>query len=636
MLQRIRDKSSSKVFYITLLVLMTGGLLFFGIGDYSFGGATTFVAKVGKEVITEQDFQQRFDEQRRQMRTMMRDAYQPKMFETPEFKRQLLDQLIDEALIQQAGAAAGLAVTDSRLQEEIAKIEAFQVNGKFDQNQYQLALRGSGFSPRQFDARMRRDMAVRELPAQLAASTLVTAGDVNDFVRLRDQTRDFRYLALPESVLADAAVSADDEQKYFAAHSADYVTPEQVAVEYVELDGAALAPGPAATETDLRRRYDTQASRFGTKEQRLASHILVEVAAGADAAAQKAAQIEAESLAAELVAGKSFAELAKASSDDVGTRAAGGDLGWIEPGIMEPAFEQALQALKPGGISAPVRTEQGYHLIQLREMKAGAIKSFDEVRAQLESEFVLEQHNEQLADLQDKLFTAADQANGTLEPLAKAIGATVQTTPLFSQDVGFGIAMFPEIRAAAFSPEVKTDGLSSEPIEVSKGRMVVIRLAQHQAAKPRAFAAVKPEVHALLLSERKQKANREAADAAFKRLLGGESLDAIATSLGAAVSDGKAVGRQGLNLDSQLVAEVFKMPRPNAGGVSHGLVEVTGKKFALVDLQVVQNGDPAKLDAAAKTAARDQLRQDLSTLESSALRKALRARTSIVVNEERL
>jgi len=636
MLQLIRDKSSSKVFYITLLVLMTGGLLVFGIGDYSFGGATTYVAKVGKEIITEQDFQQRFDEQRRQMRTMMRDAYQPKMFETPEFKRQLLDQLIDEALIQQAGAAAGLAVTDTRLQAEIAKIEAFQVNGKFDQDRYQLALRGSGFSPRQFEARMRRDMAVKELPAQLAASALVTTGDANNFVRLRDQTRDFRYLALPQSVLADAVVSADDEQKYFAAHAADYVTPEQVAVEYVELDGAALAPAAAPSEADLRSRYAAQAARFGTKEQHLASHILVEVAAGADAATQKSALQKAETLAAELAAGKEFAELAKASSADAGTRAAGGDLGWIEAGIMEPAFEQALLALKPGEVSAPVRTEQGYHLILLREVKPAATKSFEEVRAQLETEFAQEQHNEKLADLQDKLFTVADQANGTLEPLAKAIGGTVQTTPLFSQDVGFGIAMFPEIRAAAFSLEVKTDGLSSEPIEVSKDRMVVIRLAQHKPATPRAFDAVKPEVHALLLSERQQKANREAADAALKRLLGGETLEAIAASLGATVSEGKAVGRQGLNQDRQLLAEVFKMPRPQAGGTIHGLAEVAGKKFALLELQAVHDADPKALDAAAQTAVRDQLRQDLSALESAALRKALRARTKIEVNEDRL
>jgi peptidyl-prolyl cis-trans isomerase D len=635
MLQQIRDKSGSKIIYSLLMILMIGGMAFFGIGDYSFGGAQPYVAKVGDEIISEGDFSERMQEQQSRMRSMMGESYNAKMFDTPEFRRRLLDQLIDEELITQAGAGAGMGVSNAKVRDEIAKIDAFKRDGKFDKELYLQLLKSNGMSPQKFQERMRRDIAVRELPEQINATSMVTSKDVDAYVRLRDQKRNFRYVSLMPAAVAPETITDAQIKQYFDAHSIDYVTPEQVAIEYVELNGASIPP-VQPQEADLLKRYQEQSHRFGTNEQRLASHILVEVAESADADAQKAAQQKAESIAAELAAGKDFAATAIASSDDIGSKANGGDLGWIEKGSMEPAFEEALFALEVGKTTAPIRTSQGYHIVQLREVRAASLKPFEEVRAELETEYINEKRQDTFAELQDKLFTAADHTSGTLEPLAKAIGVEVKTSELFTRDFGPGIAMFPDVREAAFSLEVKDDGLTSEPIEVGKEQIIVLRLAQLKASQPRTLEDAKEEVRSLLISEATTKASRDAADAALKRLLGGETLDTIAAGLGVGVVEAKDVPRQGSTHDAALVSEVFKMAKPKAEAFTNGLAKLNESSYALVQLQSVVDGDASKLDEAARTAARDQLRQELAAAEAAAFREALRARVPVKIDETKI
>ncbi len=636
MLQQIREKAGTKFFYYVLMILIILGMAMFGLGDYSFGGSQPYVAKVGDEIISENAFAARVDENRRQMRSMMGASYNAKMFDTPEYRRRLLDQMIDEELISQAGAAAGMAVSDARLRDEIFKIESFQRDGKFDNNLYVQLLQANSMSVTQFQERIRRDLAVRELPSQISSTSLVTGKDVDAFVRLRDQLRSFRYASLPSAVVAPESITDAAVKQYFDGHSVEYVHPEQLSIEYVELDGNALRPVGPLEESVLRARYTEQSDRFGTKEQRLASHILIEVAENANADAEKTAKQKADAIVSELNAGKIFAEVAQASSEDIGSKASGGDLGWIERGSMEPTFEEALFALESGKVSAPVRTTQGYHVIELREIRPAAIKSFEEVRAELDAEMIEEQRLHSFTEAQDKLFEAADQNTGTLEPMAKAINGQVQTSELFSREGGNGIAAFPEIREAAFSPEVKDDGLTSELIELSNDRIVVLRLAERKPSKPRTFDETKDQIRSLLLSEAVAKNAREAGDAALKRLLGGESLETIAASAGVAVVDAADSGRQGIAHDSALLAEAFKLPRPAQGAVSKGLAKINDTGYALIELRSVVDGDITKLDDAARTAARDQLKQELAATEAEAFLKALRARTAIKIDETKV
>lgn len=636
MLQTIREKSTSKIFYVLLMFLMIGGLLFFGVGDYSFGGSQPYVAKVGKEIISESEFARRVDENRTRMRQMMGEAYNAKMFDTPDYRRQLLEQMIDEELITQAGAAAGMAISDAKVNEEIGKITSFHTAGKFDNALYLQVLQANNLTHPQFKERIRSDLSLRELPSQINSTALVTDADVDTFLRLRDQLRSFRYVILPVSAPAPDSITDEAIKQYFDAHSIEYSHPEQVSVEYVEIDGAALGPVEPPSEQELRDYYETQLHRYGTKEQRLASHVLIELPENADADAEKQAKQKIDALAAEINAGKTFAEVATQSSDDIGSKAAGGDLGWIESGSMEPAFEAALFALEAGQVSAPVRSAQGYHLIEAREIRPAALRSFDDVRAELDAELVEDRRVTRFSDLQDKLYDTLDQTSGTLEPVAKAVGMEVQKSDMFSRDFGMGIALSPDVREAAFSVEVKEDGLSSEPIQLGRERIAVLRLLERTAAKPKTLDEVKEAVRSVLLTEASTTASKEAGDAAFKRLLAGEALDVIATSVGATTVDAADTGRQGLTHDAVLVAEAFKVARPAENSVSNALVKLNDSGYALLQIYAVVEGDPGKLDEAARSAARDQLKQELAATEAEAFRKALRASVPIRIDESKI
>jgi peptidyl-prolyl cis-trans isomerase D len=415
------------------------------------------------------------------------------------------------------------------------------------------------------------------------------------------------------------------------------MTDELVALEYVEIDAARLPAGAPPDEAALKAKYEEDKARFVTSEQRLASHILVRVAADADAEAQKAALAKAAKVAEEARAGKDFAELARAQSDDVGSKAQGGDLGWIERGVTEPAFEDALYKLEPGKVSDPVRTDEGYHVILVREVQGEHVKPFEEVRADLERELVETARNDAYDELSTKFTDALYMDQTVLEPAAKAAGLEIQRTGLFGRQGGSeGLAADPRVVQAAFSDEVLVEGNVSDPIELGPNHIVVVRVDEHQASTAKPLAEVRDQIVARLNAEAAKKRTTEKAEALFARVNAGTSLDDVAKELGGTVVEAKGIGRAGMNHDPQLVADVFELPRPAADKPQRARVEIAGGSHAIVELSAVTDGDPTKADAAARDSVRQLLSQGLAAVEQRAVIDALRAELDIKVAEERL
>lgn len=636
MLQSIRDKSGSKIAYFILMLLMAA-FMFFGIQGYFVASGDTGVAKVGSSEITASEYRARMNEHVQRMRAMMGESFNSDFFNTPQYKRQVIDQLVDEELLTQAGAAAGVAISDARLREEIMKIEAFQIDGRFVPAQYTAVLQANNMTVEEFEQRMRRDIAVRELPSQIETSALVTDAEVDHYVRLRDQTRSFRYLALNTPTVTADQVTDDEAKAYFQKNASKFETKEQVALEYVELNAATLVV-PPADDALLRDRYEQQKSlRYGSGDQRLASHILVSVGADADAEAQKAALAKANELLAKIRGGVAFEAVARESSEDIGSKENGGDLGWIEKtGTFEPAFEDALFGLEVGAVSEPVRTDQGYHLITVRESRAASFRPFEDVRAELEAEYATTEREHLFGEKFNELVDQAFSSPGSLEPTAKALEVSVQKTELFDRDFGPGIAVYPKVREAAFSDPVLVERNNSEAIEIGENHVVVVRVLEHKPAAPRKFEDVVGEVKAAVAADRQAKQAKDQADALFKRFQGGESLDALAASEQAQVAVAEGVGRNAMTHDAKLVSEVFKLARPAEGKTTTALLQGGDQRYALVELSAVKDGDAKSLDEAARNAARDSLKSGFAAGDNIALRDALRKRVKIVVHEDRL
>ncbi len=635
MLQSIRNKATSW-FALAIIFLALFSLTFFGIGDYITTRTDTWVAKVGDEEIAPEAFRQRFQQWRQDMRQRMGDAFDPRMLEQPAFRRQILDQMIDEALLRQANERMGIVVSPGRLRSEIVSIPAFQVAGQFNEQSYRSVLANQGMSPAMFDRRLRDDIAARAIPQSVFVSAVVTAAEIDAHLRLAEQLRDFAFVRVtePAEPVSDQ-VTAEERQAFYDANSAEFMSPETVTLEYIEIDAATMPVPERADEQTLRDRYDNELARFSTPEQRLASHILVR-ADGPDADAQRAALDTATGLVAQARAeGADFAALASEHSADLGSRGQGGDLGWVDRGQTDPAFEDALFALEAGAVSDPVRTDEGYHVILLREVRAATQQPFEEVREQLATEFQASERERLFAERSGEMIDLIYEDPGSLRPAAEALGLEIRTAGPFRRDSFDGLFESADVRDAAFSDEVLLEGQVSDAIDVSPTRRVAIRVTEHAKSEPLPLDEVAAQIDARIVAERRAAAVRSHAEALLARLDGGESLAEIAASIGAEVEQAQQVGRAAAAPEQALVAEVFRMPRPAEDAPVRRLVALE-PGHALVELTRVVDGDPAAVPEARREQVRTELEQARALAESRALIATLRAAADIQVAEERM
>lgn len=635
MLQKLNEKLHGLLAKIVLgiVVVIFGG--FFGIEGYFNPRSDTFAAKVNGHEIAQQDFRQRFDQIRAQMQRTYGKAFDASTFDTPERRREVLDQMINEQLLLDANDKLGAVVPAAAIRDEIASYPAFQVDGKFNADQYLLLLNSQRKTPAEFQDDVRRDIQLRGLTQQLAAGALITNADVNNYLRLRDQARDFRYLKLDKPT-ADAKISDADIDAYYKAHGDAFMTAEKVSLDYVELDATKMHVSSSVDDATLKAQYQDQKANFMSPEQRLVSHILIKVDKNADAAAQKAALAKAQTIEEQLKAGKDFATLAKADSDDLGSKAQGGDLGWIEKGVTDPAFESALFAMTKGEISKPVKSEEGYHIIDLRDIRPEKVRSFDEVKADLAKKYLEGEREREYSDISGKLTDAIYQDPTSLAPAAKELGLTVQKTDLFARTGGTGIAANPAVIKAAYSNSVLTEGNTSDPVELGPNHIVVVRVDQHVKPTLKPLAAVREDISKILVEQQVAKLASTRADTLYARLQKGESLDKLAAELKLTVSDEKDIGREAANLDRALVDAVFKLARPQGGKPVDGRVALANDAYALLQLDAVHDGDPSKRDATTIEAARNQLRQGAGTEAVRGFIASLRKAAKVEVAEDRL
>jgi len=636
MLQTLHDRFSGIAAKILLgvVVIVFGG--FFGIEQYMNPKTDTFVAKVDGKEIGQDQFRQAYNNYRSQMQQAYGAQFDAAAFDTPERKRQVLDKLINDQLLANANEKLGIMVPVTQVRAAIQNISAFQTDGKFDPDLYRLRLQAVGRTAQSFQDDVIKDLATNQLPSDLAQSSIVTNAEIDSYLKLRDQTRDFSYIKLDRPV-ADAVKVADaDLEKYYKDHGGEFMTAEKISLAYVELDAAKMKSDVTPDEATLKQRYEEQKAKFTAPEQRQASHILVKVEKNANADAQKAALEKAKAIEAEIKAGKDFATLAKEKSDDLGSKSQGGDLGWLEKGLTDPAFETALWAMKKGDVSAPVLSPEGYHLIQLRDVREGKVKPFEEVKAELAKQYLETENERRYSDLAGRLVDALGN-DPSLANAAKQFNLPLQKTTLFTRSGGEGIAANPAVTKAAFAPGVLVEGNTSDAITLAPNHVVFVHLDQHETPVQKPLDQVREEIRGKLVTVQLAKQAKEQADTLYARLQKGETLEQVAAVVKAKVEQQKDIGRNAANLDGRLVTEVFKLARPaTADKPMTAEVALANDAYALVALTAVKDADPSKLDAKSKEAARNQLAQGYSNDAVRGFLDALRKSAEVKIAEDRL
>ncbi|MCO5056242.1 peptidyl-prolyl cis-trans isomerase [Thermomonas sp.] len=655
MLQALRDKTTGWIAGI-ILTIVTVPFAFFGMESYMQQSVETYVARIAQPPtwwpsapnvwpitylwtsadIEADAFRQRVDLVRENMRQRQGDNFDPKQFESKDNKRRILDGLIDDQVLQFAAEQDDLAISDEEVRKAIQAMPDFQVDGVFNADRYQLILASQNppLTPTAFQDKIREGLKNDLIPAGIADSAFVTAAEIDRLARLLSETRDVNWVMLPLPPADTAPVTDAQITAWYDAHRSEFRKPESVRLEYVVVDGSTL-PKPASDDAALRQLYQQQIAKYSTPEQREVSHILVQVAANASESEKKAAEAKARRLAAEARApGADFAALARANSDDAGSKNKGGDLGWIRKEDMVPAFGTAAFALPAGQISAPVKSEFGWHIIKVSEVRPAVQRPFEEVRADLERELAQGSQEREFNDLIGKLVDEVLKSPTSLEPAAKAMGLTVQTTPAFTRAGGPGIAGDQKVLRAAFSDTLIQDGTASDPIEIGPDKTVLIRVFDHEPERALPLAQVRDAVIAAIRADRQRKAAAAAADALLKEA---ESKGLADAANAAKLAMGGLDGMQrGMPIPSQQAADVlFNQPRPENDRPRLGKALVGGA-YMVYAIRAVHDGNLAQVTAQDRNTLREQMTMANGERAREAFIRALRARYQIKVAEDRL
>ncbi|MDO5506223.1 MAG: peptidyl-prolyl cis-trans isomerase [Pseudoxanthomonas suwonensis] len=661
MLQFLREKTTGWI-AIAILILLSIPFAFFGMEQYLFQRNATWVATVEapptwwrgapswwpakmlwqREEITADDFRIAFDEARRQAREQQGELFDPRAFESAENKREVLERLVDQRMLALDAARGGLVVSNAQVRKVVLAQPEFQVDGRFDPQRYQMAL-AAGNPPRtpvQYDEFLRDRMQETLLPFALLESAFVTDSELDRLLRLSGESRDVSFFVL-QPVADEAPVDDAEAKAWYDAHPADYRVPEMVDVEYVEFDASQVAATAPPSESALRAQYEQNKSRYGAASERLVSHILVEVDASADAAAQQAAEAEARQLVEQARApGADFGALAQASSDDAGSASAGGDLGWIgQDGSMVKPFEDAVFEAEPGSIVGPVRTDFGWHVIHVRESKQGSVQPFEEVREQLAEELARNDRERAYSDALTRMMDEVYKNPTSLEAAARAGGVSVKTLAGLpregSADAGV-VGSHPLVLREAFSEVLIQDGTVSDPIEVGPEHNVLLRVSRHVPASTRPLEQVREEVAAAVRADRARKALEADAEALLAEVKGGKTLDAVATARGLEAIDIPSLPRNVPMPDMEASKALFSVPAPSEGEVSPGRTRLADGGAMVFVVTRVTPGDPATASEEERNTLRGQIAQVNALGEIEALRKALRQRYRISIEESRL
>ena len=595
MLTTIHEKTQGWIMAV-ILGLFTIPFALWGVSSYFEYAGATKVATVDGHGISVAAYRSALERQRAALEEAMGRSVDPRIFDTRKFKQQVLDGLIDRMLLDRAAASQGYRISNTDLAEYIRRAPQFRSGGRFDLQLYRSFVQNTGYGVRQFEARVREQRVQQQMEAGFIASTVITPDDLGNLVRLMGETRVASYAVLkPQRFMAGVTVTPAQIKTYYAAHLDQYKTPERVRVQYIELSAASLEKTVNPSEQDLKREYENNIARYTTPEQRRASHILIALPPNASPQAAHKALLEAQNIRTRLLHGANFARLAREYSADSVSAAKGGDLGFVAPGSLEKSFMTALYGLKkPGDISEPVRTKFGYHIIELTAIRPAVTIPFARARAEVAADWRQRHAIDRYYDESERFRNLIFEQSDSLAPAAKAFGLKVEESDWFSRSGGPGIAANPKVVAAAFDPDVLTQGHNSHAIRLGSHVLLAIRDVAHQDASVRPLTEVSSQIRQTLVMKAALARAELAGASALKSLRQGASLAAVAKRDGLQVVGPVTVTRnQTQDLPPALVEALFVSGRPAANRPVYGSADLATDGYAIFALTRVVPGSMA-------------------------------------------
>ena len=632
MLTDIRDRSTG-VFAWFIAGLIIIPMAFFGVSQYASTEARPTIVEIGDQKIVQQDYQARLQQAQNRARQSNPSLANSDVLNSEFYKKQVLQSMIDQSITAHVASEYNYQVGEKAVDKVIAEDPTFQTDGKFDQNLYNIFASSRGRAgAAQIKADIRSASVNRQVVSGYQESALVLPSEVRALLEIQAEQRTFDLITIKQSDFNDKVTVTDtDIEEHYNSNIDQYMLPDRASISYIELDKAVIAQGLTVEESRLQELYDEYKEGFIADETRNTRHILLNTGGDNDDDAQEAKILE---LANQIAAGADFAELAKANSQDPGSAQNGGSLGDVARGEMVEEFNDAMFELAEGEVSAPVKTQFGYHLIQVVKINATQADSFETLKTELEFEERERMAEDLVVEQAEQLRNGLFEQSDSLDGVAQELGLTVRTTGLFSREEGTGVALNEAVRAAAFSEQVQSDGVNSELIETADGVYVGLRKLDFAASEPKKLADVSDQIKVALTTERAIAAAKAAGDSVIARAesdwagLASDSTVEISTYTTSMIDTNRTVA-------SDVLREIVKMRLDDVATKVYSFTGANGD-FNVVRLTQIAPGDLSAVSQQIKDSTRSLIEQRNGQSLFGAYIKGLNEELAADVNEDLL
>jgi len=541
-------------------------------------------------------------------------------------KESATEDLILRALLLDYMSKNGYRVSPEYVVELITNNPGLQVGGIFDRQNYEAILASQGVSVEQFESDLRLQLQTNQLRRGFIDSSFITPNEFRQFIELQMQKRNGQLLTINSEKFTDeVVVTSDQVQLYFDNNQDLFQTDEEVDVEYLTLSPNDIAATVEYTEDDLRAYYTDNLARFVTNEERKSRHILIAI----DEDTNEEDALETILNVQERLASESFEAVAKEFSDDPGSADLGGDLGWAEPGLFVPEFDKVLFALEVNELSEPVKTEFGYHLIRLDELKEGKQQAYQDIQVELGNEYSKFLAEDKLFGLADQLADQSLQAFNELNSVADALGLSLSRIDGVSRN---GAALFnqdPEIISILFSQN-SVETAENTPLFEIDDSIYVARVIGHRLPTTRDFSDVESGIKDYLVSQEAISLANNYAEEIKAQFSGNVSFKEKADELNIEASEFD-VSRGDTELSRGLIEMIFNS---SSNDMVEGNIQtyVEEDKVFLLRVSSYEDGKLESFNDEERNSAKIELSEQIGSRELNAFAEHLRKNAEVSID----
>ena len=583
-----------------ILALVSLPFIFFGISSYQAVSNNIFVAKIGNSVITPHQLNQSIERQIQNFGENDLET-QTRMANDPGFRYLVLKAMIYEQLSQQFVIDNHISIDDSVLAKTISEEPAFQTDGIFSSDLYRQWLKQQRLTSEAFEASIRTQMSSRQITT--AMSQEIQSTKVNSaWSPLFFAKRTVRATKINETSLdKQVTVSTDEVKRYYETHQSDYFLPEKVKLNYVVFSPDALKKNITVSEQSINETYQQFENRFNLEKRRV-RHILIPDNSENNAFKQ-ANQIREELLKTP----EQFEELAQKHSKDPGSADKGGDLGWVSRGVMVPEFEKAMLDLNTGDISPVIKTEFGYHILQVTEIDQEQVLSLEEAKNQIKNELLDSEakslFTEGLESFKNMVYEQVDQ----LDLVAKRFSLPIQESEWIEKTT-FNEAPEPFNKAnifdAIFSKNVTKNDENTDALEVNPETFIAARAISFSPQKVLELSAVFDKIKNTLKNNKKQVLLQEKGETLLSGLINNDKTtsltsiewttpvtidrlnidSSVLSILKKQAEEKETISGNFFEHDTQLISKIFKEPLTSEKNKAY-FSERIGNDYVIFEVQ---------------------------------------------------